>query len=246
MSTKTAATKRKKRTDASRMPEAGEPTWDIAYLFPAQGTWTEDDYLNLDGISEGHPFVELSNGRLEILPMPTQTHQMIMIFLYELLNAFTALRAPGLVLVSGMRVRLQKGARAKFRDPDILYMKAEHAHRRHEKYWDGADLVMEVVSSDRKDRERDLKVKPLDYARARIPEYWIIDPEQQRIRVLTLRGRTYRLHGEFGPGTQATSVLLPGFTVSVDDVFAAGRKSRMAHSGPKTPLAAAKPRLARG
>jgi Uma2 family endonuclease len=202
----------------------GEPTWEVAYLFPAQGTWTEDDYLGLDGISEGHPFVELSNGRLEVLPVPTQTHQFIMIFLYELLNAFTAIHAPGVVLVSGMRVRLQKGRNPKFRDPDILYMKAEHADRRHEKYWDGADLVMEIVSPDPKDRERDLKEKPLDYARSRIPEYWTIDPEKQRIRVLTLRRRSYRLHGEFGPGTQATSVLLPGFAVPVDEVFAAGRR----------------------
>jgi Uma2 family endonuclease len=103
-------------------------------------------------------------------------------------------------------------------------MKAEHAHRRHEKYWDGADLVVEVVSADPKDRKRDLEVKPREYARAGISEYWIIDPEQRQIRVLILQGRTYKLHGEFVPGMQATSVLLPGFAVFVDDVLAAGAK----------------------
>jgi Uma2 family endonuclease len=224
MSTKSAATRPKKRAAASRMLAEGEPTWEIAYLFAAQGTWTEDDYLSLDGISEGHPYMELSNGRLEVLPMPAQTHQLILAYLYELLLAFTTARAPGVVLLSGMRVRLQKDPRARFRAPDILYMKAEHAPRRHEKYWDGADLVIEIVSSDPKDREGDLEIKPLDYARARIPEDWIIDPQERRIRVLTLRGRSYRLHGDFGLETQATSVLLPGFAVSVDEVFAAGRK----------------------
>jgi Uma2 family endonuclease len=214
----------KQRAADASFPGEGEPAWEIAYLFPAQGTWTEDDYLGLDVIHDNFPLVELSNGRLEVLPMPTQTHQFIMVFLYELLKAYTAVHAPGVVMVSGMRVRLQKGARARFRDPDVLYMKAEHAHRRHEKYWDGADLVMEVVSPDPKDRERDLEVKPREYARAGISEYWIIDPEQRRIRVLVLQGRAYKLHGEFGPGTQATSVLLPGFNVSVDEVLSAGAK----------------------
>jgi len=61
--------------------------------------------------------------------------------------------------------------------------------------------------------------KPREYARARIPEYWIIDPEKKLIRVLTLQGQSYHVHGEFGPGSQATSVLWPGFAVSVDAVL---------------------------
>jgi Uma2 family endonuclease len=185
-----------------------------------RGAWTEDDYLGLDAIHDGWPLAELSNGRLEVLPMPTQTHQFILIFFFEALKAFTDVHAPGVVLTSGMRVRLQKGARARFRGADVLYMKTEHAQRRHEKYWDGADLVMEVVSPNQKDRERDLEVKPREYARAGISEYWIIDPEQRQIRVLTLQGRAYKLHGDFGPGMEATSVLLPGFAVSVAAVFA--------------------------
>src|SRR5437879_9709886 len=75
MSAKSTATKRKREGPDWRLPDEGEPTWEIALLFPAQGTWTEDDYFALDGSYEGFPLVELSNGRLEALPMPTQTHQ---------------------------------------------------------------------------------------------------------------------------------------------------------------------------
>jgi Uma2 family endonuclease len=224
MRAKQTARRTKRQVSDAFLPLEGEPTWDIAYLFPAQGTWTESDYLSLDTIHDGWPLVELSNGRLEVLPMPTQTHQLIAAFLFEVLKAFTQVHAPGMVLFSGMRIRLQKGARARFRGPDVLYMKAEHAHRRHEKFWDGADLVMEVVSTDPKNRERDLEVKPREYARAGISEYWIIDPERRQIRVLTLEMETYKVHGDFGSGMEATSVLLPGFAVSVDEVFAAGSK----------------------
>jgi Uma2 family endonuclease len=118
-----------------------------------------------------------------------------------------------MVLFSPLDVKLKKG---KIRKPDVLYMKDEHAHRRHNEYWNGADLVMEVVSGSASDRKRDLKDKPRDYAQGGVPEYWIIDPEEECIRVLTLRGKAYKVHGIFRPGEEATSVLLPGFAVSVD------------------------------
>ena len=82
---------------------------------------------------------------------------------------------------------------------------------------------MEVVSEGEENRERDLEVKREEYAKAGIAEYWIVDPQEQRITVLTLDGQTYREHSVFGLGTQATSVLLPGFAVTVSDVFAVGQ-----------------------
>jgi Uma2 family endonuclease len=215
---KSKATKAEGTKVPSWFYRGGEPTWDVAALFPAQGTWRESDYFALEGFRDGvHPLLELVNGHLEVLPMPTELHQFIMLFLVEVLRAYTQVHAPGAVLCAGMKVRLRSGA---YREPDVLYIKAEHAHRRRNEYWEGADLVMEIVSSSPKDRQRDLEEKRLDYARARIPEYWLIDPEERWIRVLTLKGRTYRVHGEFGPGAQATSVLLPGFAVAVDTVLA--------------------------
>jgi Uma2 family endonuclease len=200
----------------SWFPEGGQPTWEIAALFPAQGTWTVKEYYDLDHLREVHPLLEFTDGRVEVLSMPTHLHQAIVAFLLIVLRNFTDAHAPGIVLFSGMKVRLRSG---KVREPDVLYMKAEHVYRCHEKHWKGADLVMEVVSPDPKDRKRDLEEKPRDYARAGIPEYWIIDPKEKRVRVLTLVGKTYKLHGDFVPGTQATSVLLPGFAVAVDQVL---------------------------
>jgi Uma2 family endonuclease len=220
-----SATAVRRRTPARR--EAGRPTWEIAQLVPEQGDWTEEDYLNLESVYGEDIHVEVSDGWLEVLPVPTKTHQLILAFFYELLRAFTVVHAPGLVLFTGTRVKLStKGKRPRFREPDVLYMKEENLHRCLEEYWVGGDLLMEVVSGDAKDRERDLVTKPREYAAARVPEYWIIHPEEKFIRVLTLRGRSYRLHGEFGPGMQATSALLPGFSVSVDAVLAAGAGKR--------------------
>jgi Uma2 family endonuclease len=175
--------------------QPGEPTWEVAGFFPTQGQWTEAVYLAL---TTNH-LVELSDGCLDVLPMPTHQHQMVVALLFGLLKTFTEANAPGFVLFAPLRMRLGPG---KFREPDVLYMKMENRHRVHE-YWDGADLVMEVVSPSRPDFDR--ATKRSEYARAGIPEYWIVDPQEQTVTVLTLDGQQYRVHGQFKPGSQASS-----------------------------------------
>jgi len=189
-----------------------EPAWEIAELFPDQGQWSEEEYLAL----ESNHLVEFSHGHIEVLPMPTPRHQSILFFLSRLLHDFVTARGLGTVLPAALRVRLWPG---KFREPDVVFMLAEHAERRHEAFWDGADLVMEVVSGSAKDRESDLVIKRREYAEAGIPEYWLVDPETETITVLHLEGDQYAEHGVFERGTIATSVLLPGFTVDVHEAF---------------------------
>jgi Uma2 family endonuclease len=198
-----------------RISRFGEPAWEVAYLFPTQGNWTEAEYLALGT----NRLVELCDGRLEVLPMPTMLHQLIAKFLYDALEAFVKGRLPGIVLFASLPVRLWPG---RLREPDLIYLTPQRV-RNVRGQPDGADLVMEVVSPGTENRERDLEIKRREYAQAGIAEYWIVDPEERRITVLALDGQTYRVHGEFGPGAQATSVLLAGFAVAVDDVFAAGQ-----------------------
>jgi Uma2 family endonuclease len=81
-------------------------------------------------------------------------------------------------------------------------------------------LAVEVVSDDPESRDRDFKKKRREYAKAGIAEYWIVDPKERQILVLALEGSRYGVHGTFGLGTIATSVLLSKFAVSVDEVFA--------------------------
>ena len=187
-----------------------EPTWEIAQLFPAQGHWSEEEYLALDT----NHLIEYSHGQIEVLPLPTQSHQLLVIALFKLLDNFIRTRQLGTVLLAPMRVQLWQG---KFREPDILFMRTEHEDRRSDQFWQGADLVMEVVRPD--DPRRDRVTKRREYAQTGIPEYWIVDPAQRSITVLTFDGQTYALHGEFEEGADATSVLLDGFNVSVRAVF---------------------------
>ena len=189
-----------------------EPVWEIATLFPDQGQWSEEEYLGL----ETNRLVEFSDGHLEVLPMPTQTHQALVFLLSRLLYTFAAQKVIGYVLPAALRVRLWQG---KYREPDVVFMLSQHAQRRHESYWEGADLVMEVVSNSPEDRRRDLVTKRREYAQAGISEYWIIDPQNQTIAVLWLDDKEYIQRGRYGRGEMAESVLLPEFAVALDEVF---------------------------
>ena len=184
-----------------------------------QGHWSEEEYLAL----ETNHLVELSDARLEFPPMPTPDHQFTVRFLYELLRAFATNHASGEVLFASLRVRLWPG---KFREPDIVFVLAENLWRFGDRFCDGADLAVEVVSGSPKDRERDLVTKPREYERAGIAEYWLIDPQEKTITVLHLVDDAYVEHGVFGRGERATSVLLAGFEADVADVLDAGPRSR--------------------
>jgi Uma2 family endonuclease len=201
------------REKFKRLPGGGEPAWKIAYLFPSQGNWCEREFLSLNT----NLLVELSQGRLEVLPVPTTSHQMLLSYLNVLLWTFTTQRDLGMVLTAGTRVRLWRG---EIREPDIAFMRKEHAERMINKYWKGADLVIEIVSGGSEDRKRDLRDKRQDYARAGIPEYWIVDPREERITVLRLEGKKYEVDGEYATGETASSALLPGFNVDVTAAFA--------------------------
>jgi Uma2 family endonuclease len=78
---------------------------------------------------------------------------------------------------------------------------------------------MEIVSEGSEARKRDYVDKRLDYARAGITEYWIVDPEFTRITVLSLEGNDYRVHCECNAGDTAHSAMFADFTIAVDDVF---------------------------
>ncbi len=151
-------------------PSAPQPAWDIAKLFPYQGHWSVEDYLQLNG----NYFVEFTDGNVEVLPMPTLIHQLIVQRLFLLLNAFVAARNLGLVVIAPFRIRLDE---RKFREPDLMFMSREKFPHVKNEFSDGADLVMEVVSDD--DRKRDLETKRIEYAQAAIPEYWIVDPQTE-------------------------------------------------------------------
>lgn len=191
-----------------------EYVWEVATLYPEQGEWTEEAYLDLTDHSNRR--IEFTDGRMEFLPMPTEVHEALVRFLFLALYFFVDQRKLGEVYSNGIRLRIRP---RKIRLPDVIFLQKDHFHARHNRVWDGADLVMEVVSDDPKDRARDYQQKLADYAEAKVAEYWIVDPERKVVLVHRLQGERYAAPGEYSLGDQAKSVVLSGFEVDVTKLF---------------------------
>ncbi len=188
-------------------PLEPSPSTTILQLFPSQGEWQDGDYFSLPG----NRLVELVDGFVEVLPMPSLQHQFLARLIFLALHNVCDSRQAGIVMTAPTRVRV---ADRHYREPDILFVSNQNLHRRQAQFWETADLVVEIISPD--DPDRDLVDKRRDYAAAGIPEYWIVDPRDQSIRVLMLGSGEYI---DAGARPVATSCVLPDFSVDVAELF---------------------------
>ncbi len=183
----------------------------VAELYPPQGHWTEEDYFALP---DRNRHIELSDGELLMPPHPTFGHQEALKRLFLRINAFVEEHGLGTVQIAPLPVRLWPG---KIREPDIFFIAREHADRIGEQVCGVPDLVVEVTSPSTARLDRMDKFQ--EYARAGVREYWIVDPDARTVEVYGLEGGAYVLRGKWEPGETASSGLLAGFEVRVEDVF---------------------------
>jgi len=184
---------------------------EVAQLWPPQQEWTEADYFALP---ETNRFVELSEGELIMPPHPTETHQRIVLRLVLLFQSFIEAHDLGIIRFAPLPVRLWLG---KIREPDILFASHAHTDRIGEQAYGAPDLVVEVISPNTRRVDRDEKF--LEYARADISEYWLVDPDAQTVEVFVFQDGAYTLLVKAGAGENARSQLLDGLEVAVDEVF---------------------------
>ncbi len=196
----------------------GDWAWRVAMLFPPQGSWTEQDYLSLDG----GRLIEFENGCIEVHDTPTIAHQRIVRFIFAMLASFVEKKSLGEVFFAPLPVQLWN---QKFREPDIIFVSRE----RHltSQYPNGADLAIEVVSQGAEARHRDMNVKVGEYAQANISEYWVVDQEQEEVIVYRspFTGR-YLSSQRFARGQVIVSGDFSQLVISVSDVFDACRSPK--------------------
>lgn len=150
----------------------------VLALLPQQGQWSQDMYLWLS--EQTNRLLEFANGYIELVPPPTDERQTILATLYQ--TFFTFLQAvDGTVLYAPLRLRIRK---RKFCEPNIILVQHADDPRRQNRCLLGTDLVVEILSPDKP--ERDLVDKRDDYVEAHIPEYWIVDPRHATITILQL------------------------------------------------------------
>ena len=145
---------------------------------------TLEEYLNYDDESDNR--YELVNGELIVMPSESDLNQRIAMLL---LSYFLRYGIPYYCLRIGLEIAVS-GTLATVRLPDLVILSEEAASA-----LEGASrsiitfdlmpprLVIEVVSPNQENR--DYRDKRFEYAARGISEYWIVDPLQQQITILS-------------------------------------------------------------
>lgn len=181
-------------------------------LFPPQGEWHESDFFALP---DSNRIIELSEGEICMSPPPTPQHQRVVKRLFRAVDHYVRHTEFGETFFAPVALRLWEG---KIREPDVLVLKQNQLHQITDQYIDApVTWVAEVVSPG--SVEVDSQEKVADYAAARIPEYWLIDPAAETIRIYILSGNEYTLADTLKSGDKASSRQMAGFETEVNRIF---------------------------
>ena len=180
--------------------------------WPPQGEWTYEAYKRLP--DDGWKY-EVIEGELLMAPAPEPAHQESGMNLKNPMWNFVHARDLGKVYDSPIDVTLPGLASPV--QPDILFIARDRLHIVKKNAIEGApDLVVEILSPSNWNIDRQTKFRV--YALAGVREYWIVDPKARTIEVYVLRGRSYELLGKYEVGETASSEVLVGFEVKVEEV----------------------------
>ena len=173
-----------------------------------------EDFLSLPETDEK---LELVDGVLERLMPPAYDHSRVQARLTARLIVYCEENQPGAEVLTELDIpTIEFSARR----PDISYYSPEHRDRVERpggRLLGPPTLCIECVSPG--EESRDYEDKLLEYARAGVEHYWIVDRERHTIETYQLDGDRYQLVARFGRGETLTSPLLPGFELSLKELF---------------------------
>ncbi|MBR8840078.1 MAG: Uma2 family endonuclease [Stigonema ocellatum SAG 48.90 = DSM 106950] len=166
---------------------------------------------------------ELVDG--ELVEMPPESDKNNLISLY-LLSEFLKLVSIQLIRHKDTEI-VVTGARTRVRLPDLMILTEELFRaiggRRATITQDmpSPALVVEVVSPGKVNSDRDYRYKRSEYAARGISEYWIVDPGNGRVTVLTLIDGLYE-EAVFQGSNYIASPTFPDLRLTTAQVLGAG------------------------
>lgn len=174
---------------------------------------TYEEYADLP---EGPPYYQLVGGELVMTPSPSTFHQQVVLNIAAALQEYGRREQRGIVLSAPIDVYLSE---TEVYQPDVVYIDYERREIVEESRINGApDLVVEVLSPST--GYYDLTHKKRMYAEHGVKEYWIVDPRERTVELLT-----HQSEGTFQSLTQlrdkgtVESHLLEGWQITLAAVF---------------------------
>jgi Uma2 family endonuclease len=172
---------------------------------------------DLEALPEEHPGDrhELIDGELFVSPVPLLNHQIVSMNLVRALDRHVVDEQLGMVFSAPTGVRLAEDTLV---IPDVCFVSRSRLQQLGAKGVVGPpDLIVEILSPGT--RRRDLGLKRALYRRFKVPEYWIVDPDEQSVTGLTLTDDRYEVVPVSEDG-MIRSRVLPGLKLPIEQVFA--------------------------
>jgi Uma2 family endonuclease len=169
-------------------------------------------------VQEGHLY-ELSRGIITVSDVPNRLHLLVVAAIRNLLQAYMALGSGRIqIIAASNECKLLVSDLESERHPDLSLYLTPAPEIDDDTLWTIwiPEIVIEVVSAS--SRKRDYEEKPEEYLKIGVKEYWIVDPDQ-RVMVVRRRSRGRWSETTVLPSEVYRSPLLPGFELSIDDVF---------------------------
>lgn len=157
---------------------------------------------------------ELIEGEIVVSPSPRTRHQDLVGRLFVVFSNHVDQHRGGRVFVSPYDVVFSD---TDVVEPDVVFVADSKSTIITDANIQGVpSLLIEVVSNSRYDRirKRDL------YAKFCVPEYWIVDPDADRVEVYILETDRYAKPIIFEPGDLLTPRSLPGFQLDLAKLLA--------------------------
>lgn len=172
---------------------------------------------DLDACPDDGNRYELIEGELFVSRAPGIPHQRLVLNLEVGLTEYLTNNPIGILV---------PGAGAVFSDhdaviPDLVFVRSERWNSvvSKDRFSGPPDLVIEVMSPGKENRERDLLVKRQLYAKYGVEEYWIVDPENRSVLIYRLEGPSLEQIAMLMNDDEISSPILPGFQLKVSGIF---------------------------
>ena len=166
---------------------------------------------------------EIVDGVMCMPPSPTGDHQWIAQQVFFQGRTFTRSAPHGVFMMAPFDLLIQREP-LRVRQPDLMYLDSQRtgirgiADLRGVNFLEIApDLVVEVLSPSNTRREMDAKMG--DYQRIGVCQCWVFSPEAETAEIIDLTGDAPRTAAVFGVDDTLPSDLLPGFELSLREVF---------------------------
>jgi Uma2 family endonuclease len=175
---------------------------------------TYEDYVQFPDDGKRHEIIE---GDHYMTPAPRTKHQRISVNLASAMSTFAKPHKLGLVFTAPCDVVFSD---ENIVQPDLLFVSAARAAIVTEDNVQGVpDIIIEILSEST--RRKDEVTKRKLYERFGVPEYWIVDPELEIVKIFKLAHQKYGRALELSKEANdvLTTEFLPGFRLPVTDIF---------------------------